>query len=86
MTKKTAHIDVKNPYEKYKGLIYGRCGSHFVKGVEKPVNAHIEINHKNGREFYVSGIGERAMWIRYMDNGAFEAMSFVSYRENKSVK
>jgi hypothetical protein len=86
MAKKTAHIDNKNPYEQYKGLVYGRCGSHFVNGTEKPVNARTEINHKNGREFYVSGIGEKAMYIRYMDNGQFEAMSFVAYRENKSVK
>jgi len=45
-----------------------RCGSKFIGGVEVPIKAKV-LKAPNGRQYYISAMGEKKTLVRYIDNG-----------------
>lgn len=51
-----------------------RAGTKIINNIEVPMNAIIKTGQL-GRDFYVSGIGEKSCIIRYIDNGELRHVS-----------
>lgn len=56
-----------------------RCGSIIKNGIEIPENAIIKTSWQNHREYYVSGISENNVLIKFIDNGETQKVNIEKF-------